>query len=508
MHTDARTLENDTLVEADVCIIGAGAAGICMAMEWQDTPYKVVLLEGGGFDPELEMQQFYRGKSLGAPYQVPLEYARLHYFGGTTGHWAGWCSPLDPIDFEKRAWVPHSGWPFKKETLDPFYARAHPYVELGPYEYDVAHFEATMDGFERLPLDNDVFWTKMWQFSPPTRFGVAYREAIEQSENIHLFTYARATEIRATESGNAVSQINVQTLNGKAHRVKAKHYVLACGAIQNARIMLASNRQNKAGIGNDNDVVGRFFMEHFEMGGAQLLLKEKSPMALYQGRMGGKLQPGGELALTDTMQEQHGVLNGTASMRPGMFDKKLTSFFENFRNRKRVWEMEDGGRRKFSFPEAPPEGYNAYKLQSRSEQAPNPHSRVLLGDEQDALGMPLANLHWQLCELDKRSMRVFYELLGQEMGRLDIGRLQLLDWLFDDDHNWPAFLGGGFHHMGTTRMHDDPKQGVLDANSTVHGIENLHVAGSSTFTTAGAANPTLTLLALAIRLSDHLKTKV
>ncbi len=191
-----------------------------------------------------------------------------------------------------------------------------------------------------------------------------------------------------------------------------------------------------------------------------------------------------------------------------MFDKKLTSFFENFKRRKRVWEMEDSDRRRFSFPAAPPEGYQAFKLQSRSEQAPNPHSRVLLGDEKDALGMPLANLLWQLCELDKRSMRVFYELLGQEMGRLDIGRLQLLDWLFDDDNNWPSFLGGGFHHMGTTRMHDDPKQGVLDRNSTVHGIDNLHVAGSSTFTTAGAANPTLTLIPLAIRLSDHLKTRV
>ncbi|MEM8485438.1 MAG: GMC family oxidoreductase [Bacteroidota bacterium] len=508
MHTDARTLENNTLIEADLCIIGAGAAGICMAMEWKDTAHKVVLLEGGGFDPSFEMQQFYCGESLGAPYQVPLEFARLHYFGGTTGHWAGWCSPLDPIDFEKRDWIPYSGWPFKKKALDPFYARAHPYVELGPYEYDAVHYEATLEGFERLPLDSEVFWTKMWQFSPPTRFGVKYRDPIKKADNIRLLTHARATEVKANDTVSSIEEIEVQTLNDKTHRVRAKHYVLACGAIQNARLLLASNKQNKAGVGNDNDVVGRFFMEHFEMGGAQLLLREQSPMKMYLGRMGGGLLPGGELAVTDLVQEKHQILNGTASLRPGMFDKKLTSFFERFTERKRVWEMEDGGRRPLVFPAAPPEGYKAFKLHSRAEQAPNPHSRVELSEEVDAMGMPLANLHWQLCELDKRSIRIFYELLGQEMGRLDIGRIQLLDWLFDDDHNWPSFLGGGFHHMGTTRMHDDPKQGVLDTNSTVHGIHNLHVAGSSTFTTAGAANPTLTLLALAIRLADHLKSKV
>ncbi len=120
--------------------------------------------------------------------------------------------------------------------------------------------------------------------------------------------------------------------------------------------------------------------------------------------------------------------------------------------------------------------------------------------------MPRARLDWRLTELDKRSIRTFYQLLGQEFGRSGIGRVQILDWLFGDDRTWPPFLSGGWHHMGTTRMHADPKQGVVDANCRVHGLGNLYVAGAAVYPTAGSANPTLTLVALSLRLSDHLKT--
>ena len=133
MHTDTSALENGAVLEGDLCIVGAGAAGISMALEWIDSPLKVLLLEGGGFEFEPAMQDLYRGEIVGQPY-FPLQAARLHYFGGTTGHWAGFCSTYDAIDFETRAWVPHSGWPIRREELDPFYARAHHLLDLGPYE--------------------------------------------------------------------------------------------------------------------------------------------------------------------------------------------------------------------------------------------------------------------------------------------------------------------------------------------------------------------------------------
>lgn len=514
MHTDARTLDDGTVLEADLCIVGAGAAGITMALEFAGTQHDVILLEAGGFQLDIDTQRLYGGKSIGVPYQVPLEAARLHYFGGTTGHWAGWCAPLDPIDFRKREWIPHSGWPITREELDPYYARAQKYPQLGPYEYSVAAHE-TPDR-QRMPLDEDRFWTKMWQFSPPTRFGTEYRDEVVNADNVHLYTHAVATEIVANESVRAVDALRVKTLTGKEHTVRARHYILACNSIQNARLLLASNRQAPNGIGNDNDLVGRYFMEHFEMVGAELVLADREDARLYEH---AARQPAGEIAISEEAQEKHGVLNGTVSLRRGVVDQAaLEGFFQRFSesrmNQLRRAEREARGETEedstpFSRRESTtPQEERFFRIQSRSEQSPNPASRVVLSSEKDALGMPFANLDWQLNKIDKRSMRVFYELLADEMGRTGLGRLRILDWLYTDDSEWPPFLSGGFHNMGTTRMHDDPKQGVLDADGRVHGIGNLHAAGGCMFTTAGSANPTLTLIALSIRLSDHMKERL
>ena len=173
MHTDARTLEDGHLLEADLCIVGAGAAGISIAREWIGGARTVLLLEGGGFDYDAQMQDLYRGESVGLPY-YPLQAARLHQFGGTTGHWAGFCSTYDALDFERRAWVPHSGWPITRASLDPYYARAQRVLELGPYEYDAAQWQRRNPSLVPFPLDARAVWTKMWQFSPPTRFGTRY----------------------------------------------------------------------------------------------------------------------------------------------------------------------------------------------------------------------------------------------------------------------------------------------------------------------------------------------
>lgn len=512
MHTDARTLEDGTTIQGDLCIVGAGAAGISMAMEWLGQSHKVILLEGGGFNYDPDMQALYAGKSVGDhPYQVPLEAARLHYFGGTTGHWAGWCAPMEPLNFERRDWVPYSGWPFDKKHLDPFYARAHVYTELGPYEYDASFYEAENAAYKRIPFNEELIWTKMWQFSPPTRFGSKYREDIANAENIHLYTYANVTNIEANENVQSITGLRVQTLEGNRLTVKARYYVLACGTIQNARLLLTSNKQAPAGLGNDNDLVGRFFMEHLEMGGAQLMLAEEDTMPMYSFRFGETRPPTGELALTEAVQRDHRILNSTASLRGGTFPKEMSSFFQRFSERQlNMREPESGEeRQRRRWTSRPANARRDYQLQTRAEQAPNPNSRVLLSNAKDALGVPLADLHWQLTELDQRSVRVFFEIVGQEFGRLGMGRIQLLDWLIDgDDSDWPSFLSGGFHHMGTTRMHEDPKRGVLDADAKVHGIENLYVAGASAFPTSGAPNPTLTLIALSLRLSDHLKLKV
>ena len=511
MHIDARTLDNGSVVEGDLCIVGAGAAGISMAMEWIGASQRVILLEAGGFDYDPRMQELYRGDIVGLPY-FPLQAARLHYFGGTTGHWAGFCSTFDPIDFEPRDWVPHSGWPFKRAHLDPYYARAHRVLELGPYEYDAAQWQRRDPKLVPFPLDPSVVWTKIWQFSAPTRMGTRYRDAIVGAKNVHLYTNAIVREIDANEGASAVDGLHVQTLDGKQLRVRARHYVLAASTIQNARLLLASNGRVSAGLGNANDLVGRFFMEHLEMpSGVFVGLGDRAPDTAMYAFEWGRTKARGELALTDAVQQRRRVLNATVSLYPHGLDEAGQSTFQRMTpevmaERRRAGDRaaEAAAAQRAAAQQGGAD--RAFHLQTRQEQAPNPASRVTLSTERDELGMPRARLDWRLTELDRRSFRDFYDVLGREMGRAGVGRVQMRPWVLEKpDAPWPSSVGGGWHHMGTTRMHPDPKQGVVDPDCRVHGIANLSVAGAAVFPTAGAANPTLTLVALSLRLSDHLK---
>jgi choline dehydrogenase-like flavoprotein len=508
MHTDARYIDNDALIEGDLCIVGAGAAGISMAMEWANTNRKVILLEGGGFEYDDRVQELYAGKLSGQPY-FPLKAIRLHYFGGTTGHWAGFCSPFDEIDFKKRDWVPNSGWPINRKDLDPYYKRANPILELGPDEWSADYWLKKDPQFRSLPFNEKILWNKIWQFSPPTRFGQKYREPIVKSKNIHLFTYANVTEIRTNESVSAVTEVIAKNYAGKQLRVKAKYFVIACCSVQNARLLLASNRQAPKGLGNDNDLVGRYFMEHLEMKSAELWLKDPDALQFYMWGFGAA-HPRAEIALSEEQQTINRILNGTASLVPLSEGRKMRPFIELYKNNKNTTDLNRISDSTEKAAEPKNKSNNlAYMLHTRIEQAPNPNSRVTIDTEKDSLGMPRAALNWELTPLEKRSMRKLYEIIGQEMGRASKGRIRLLDYLrVKEDYSWPASTGGGWHHMGTTRMSEDPKQGVVNAQCQVHGIQNLFMAGSSCFVTAAAPNPTLTLVALTLRLSDHIKQRI
>jgi len=306
-------------------------------------------------------------------------------------------------------------------------------------------------------------------------------------------------------------------MNGKAHRVRARYFVLACGAIQNARVLLASNQQAPKGLGNDHDLVGRFFMEHIEAPAASMILVAPGPLSLYvlspQSYLERKAR--GELVLSYAQQREHQILNCSADLSPKRIvgddaTNRIDSYPETAEG---ALAMFDGLVKAFEsgqIPEPDLTQIKVFSMQCRSETAPNRDSRVLLGDETDALGVPRVKLNWQLTELDKNTLLKTFEVIGQEAGRTGMGRVVIKDWLLEEDpFGSPTSLAAdGWHHMGTTRMHDNPQEGVVDANCKVHGIGNLYVAGSAAFCTSGVANPTLTLIALSLRLSDHLKEKM
>jgi choline dehydrogenase-like flavoprotein len=511
MYTDTRHLENDSLIQGDICIIGAGAAGVSIALDWMNSPYKVILLESGGFEYDDKVQDLNAGKTTGQKY-YPLKASRLRSFGGTTGHWAGMCSPYDHVDFMKRDWVPDSGWPIERKEMDPFYARAHQVLHLGPYNYDFNYWQKELPNLNAFPLDQNVIWNKMWQFSQ-ARFGVMYKDIIVKSKNVHLYTYATAVNITANPNLSAVNEVTVKNYAGKTHKVRAKHFILACGAIQNARMLLASNSQVPKGLGNDNDVVGRYFMEHLEVASAELWLLKPFPTDLYSWQY-GITKASAELAITEKVQAENKILNGTASMAPLALARHTKPRMETWQDddpRKSAEKMFAQWDEAAKAAEKENKGNiaRAYQFSTRIEQSPNPNSRVTIGDEKDELGMPRANLHWELSPLDKKSIRRIYQLIGQQMGIAGIARVKMMDFLVDEnDNSFPDSTNGGWHHMGTTRMGNDPKKSVVNSNCQVHGIDNLYVAGSACYPTAGAPNPTFTLVSLSLRLSDHVKSKL
>ena len=263
MFIDARNLQNGHRIEADICIIGAGAAGITIAREYANSSTTVALLESGGLEFDQEIQNLYTGKNIGLP-SFPVHVNRLRYFGGTTNHWAGHCRPLDPIDFEQRDWVPHSGWPISKQDLDSYYERAQPVVGLGAYEYeDLAYWQKRIGlPLPEMELKPDRLYSAVYNKSPPTRFGREYREELAKSANVSVYLHTNVLEILGNDTATRVSGLKAACIDGPELSVSAKIFILATGGMENARLLLLSDTTNPAGIGNDKGLVGRYFMDH------------------------------------------------------------------------------------------------------------------------------------------------------------------------------------------------------------------------------------------------------
>jgi choline dehydrogenase-like flavoprotein len=525
MILDFRELENHAVIEADLCIIGAGAAGITVAHEFLNSKRHVVVIESGGFELDRDTQSLYRGKNVGLKY-YPLEACRLRFFGGTTGHWNGQCSPLNEMDFQERPWVPFSGWPITKADLDPFYKRAHSIIGLGPYAYDDDVWR--MLKLQAPRLDPMRLEARFWQFSRRLRFGQVYRQDLQNAQDVHVYLHANLLSIETNRESSVVDQIEIRSLEGKAGTVKAKTFVLATGAIENARLLLLSNHVEPMGVGNRFGLVGRFFMEHPEIDcGTVLPINPVSFLESYRRHWLEDLiyLPG--LRLSPKRQKEEETLNcGAMIMYDTDPDSGVKALIDVASSLKKTGKLPDqlwtklwnvltdlddvvvGAYSYFVEKKEPLGKPRLVSILGITEQAPNPQSRVYLSDEKDPFGLNRPALDWRLTELDKRGLSLLPRLLGLELGRLNLGRVRLADWLQSSGFEAAKGLGGGPHHMGTTRMSDDPKKGVVDRNCRVHGNANLYIAGGSVFPTSGYNMPTLTIVALALRLADHLKTRL
>ena len=521
MLIDGRTFAEDESLEADLCIIGGGAAGITLALDFIAQPLRVLVLEAGGLEYQHEVQDLYHGESVGQTYDVHA--TRLRFFGGSTNHWGGYCRPFEAIGLERRPWIPYSGWPIRLGDLEPYYREAARLCQIGSIDLDAHGWArrldlATFDFDQTCPLSNLVY-----QLSPPTRFGEVYREAFHKASNVTVCLHSNVTAIRARHDGQTVDHLEARSLGGAGFRVHARCYVLACGGIENPRLLLASDDVEKGGLGNRHDLVGRFFMEHGHFNLGKVALSDAAPDAhffLDEIPTEGAARVSAHIGLSAEVQRDEQIAGAVVQLRsriPTSAEKslhtvlgalKLGSLPDDLGLHIRRMLSDPGTissmvRRKVAKKLFGSEEIGILALRSVGEQVPNPDSRVTLGSSRDALDLPLARLDWRLTEVDRRTLARTGELIAAEFGRLGLGRVQL-----QQDEAEPEPIQGGYHHIGTTRMADDPREGVVDRHCRVHGMGNLYIAGSSVFPASGNGTPTLTIVALALRLAQHLKTDV
>lgn len=520
MITDGRSIEAGATLTADLCIVGGGPAGIAMALSLADSGLRVCLLESGGLDLEPAAQALTAGDTSGVPY-FDLTESRHRLLGGSTAVWGARSAPMTELDLASRAWVPLSGWPLTLEELAPYYKAYHRLVDLHePFDYGEGVWEAL--GTDPPPFDRERLRFTAFQFGRILLLGRHYRRRLERASGLDVLLHANAVELcTGGRHTDRIERVEVRTLDGRAFRVSAATFVLACGGLENARLLLLSRAADRRGLCNDGDLVGRYFMEHPTVSAGDVLADD--PQALCDvfspGQIGGRLVETG-LALSPAVQSARRCLNAVAAVRMVAPDDPTQLLRELVFGIRRGELPGDTGRRLRRIAGDPigvagnlwrhlagrPKRFRIERLylELRTEQEPDPDSRVTLSQTNDALGLPRAHLHWTLSERDRETMRVAAELVEAELRRLGLGRLERAAWLDAQPAFWPDDLVGGHHHMGTTRMSDDPARGVVDRDCRAHAVDNLYIAGSSVFPTAGYVNPTPTLVALALRLADHL----
>ncbi|MBU3078812.1 FAD-dependent oxidoreductase [Sphingomonas quercus] len=513
-------------LSGDVAVIGAGVAGITLARRLLAQGLHVVLLESGGRDFEAATAALNAGEVTGQDY-YPLDHARLRFFGGTTAIWGGRCAELDPIDFERRPWVAHSGWPIAHADLKNHYAEAWATFDLP----GAPQPELLRDAGVPLPrFAEGELATPLWAFDDQfDRFTFDRCRDVLDHPHCIVVTHATVREIVAERSGRGVARLDVTSIGGRRLTVVADDYVLAAGGLENPRLLLASRSVMPQGLGNGHDQVGRYFMEHPHARGGRIVHGRVWALlsAFAKRRIGAQtvaplIAPGSEL------QRRLGLLNTSLTLAPrraasdseawamrlylrakhdasptrfgrGLWKatKRTVGWLQQHTDPLRPWLLNRLGRLEVA-------------LVVRGEQAPNPDSRVYLSQERDPLGMPRLALDWRTSALDAASVEGLVAALGRETARLGLGKVEPAEWLSDPSRAWrtdaliSAHPIGGYHHMGTTRMSASPRHGVADGYGLVHGLGNLYIAGSSLFPTSGWANPTLTIVALAMRTADRI----
>ncbi len=505
--------------DCDICVIGSGAAALSFLTRFYNTQTKIIVLEAGGEHITERNQELFKINTIDHPFPGSLE-GRFRVFGGATMRWGGQALPMDSIDFEKRDWIAHSGWPIAKKELDPYYDKADHFLNLDVIgEYDENIFDLIKE--KELPESADLN-LRFSKWSPTPNVRELYRQKIQSSKNISLLQNANLTNLHLNENKKTLAQAEFRTYDGRQGKVKARKFVLACGGLENPRLLLTSNNQLEKGLGNHKDMVGRFLQDHPNARVATFQPLKRNTQAYFNYFLIAKTRYLPRLICSNEFQKQEQTVNVGASL---LHFTKPEHPFEKIKElyRKKVrgeLKLKDASVLFSVMKHLPALTKTAkqyfidkkiytpdpdVKLNIMMECNPEPHNRIQLSDEKDIFGMPKIQLHWTISDQVIHTFEKSLDLFKSYIDQSGLGILEKED--FAKNKDWKGRINDATHHIGTTRMGVNDSEAVVDQNCKVFELDNLYIAGSSVFPTGSHSNPTLTIIALAMRLADHLSEK-
>ena len=517
---DLRAID-DAPIETDLCLVGSGPAGWAIAEELKNSGLRILMLESGGPGVHPDTEALNQIEDVG----TPLFNGRTRALGGTSHVWAGRCMPFDDLDYEERPWVKLFGWPFQASAMARYVDRASEHLGAGPY-YDGDKRHPLPEGLQPRPAVNPALMRPTWWENPAyINFGRVLTE--RRNPNLWVLVHATVTHLNTAPSGRRMESIEVADADGRRFTVHARAVVLCAGGVENPRIMLYSNRMDPAGVGNAHGTVGRYLMDHprdFEL----IARVEAQDTDRFRDLFGpykldsprGRHEFSYGFALSPERQRTEGLLNAAAWPFETLAEDDPFEAVKRLAKGPRDHALRDAAL-VASQPGVMLRGLRPRLVQKQkvrrkverigflvsSEQVPDPASRVDLSDRRDRLGLPIPRVDWRVGEAEARSQAALAQTIASEFARLGLPPIRLADWVREGRFGDANFVDG-CHPSGTTRMATDPRDGVVDADCRVHGVEGLYVAGSSVFPTAGHANPTLMIVALAVRLAEHLQGRL
>jgi choline dehydrogenase-like flavoprotein len=451
--------------ETEVAIVGSGPAGMVLAQELAKTA-RVLVVERGGIGDGADQSSFLEGETTGIDY--PLTETRAFRLGGSSNLWAGYCACFDPLDFLHREWVPDSGWPIEAGALLPYYGRAAEILNLSSSHFDTSTVDAKSVWADL--LSRDALVPTIWRFGSPTmRFSEEFQEGCKSSRAVTTLLNATVVDLRLDAGHGLATEACIRTPDGRTGTIRADTFVLACGGIETPRLLLNAASQCSNGVGNASDMVGRCFMEHPHREVASVELENPGVLESWTQRLvdtdGSEFLPC--IGLSGEAQRELQILNARAHVY-------------------RTPEMESG---------VPP------RIGLFLEQAPNRNSRLMLSEGMNTMGMRKVRLDWSLSALDQRTYEKTASAIAGEVELLGAGRTH--NPIAVDGSDTSALIHSN-HHLGTTRMSESSEEGVVNPECRLHDVSNVYIIGGSVFPTVSWANPTFTVLALTLRLADHL----